>query len=594
MDSDCRHECGCASADCGSQVEQQKRLTPLLFDETLPSTTITYTYDSLYRLTDAVYSNGFEFHYTYDPVGNRLTQTTCAPDVPCGTTTYGYDAANRLTAVNTQAYTWDNNGNLLSDGTSTYAYDSQNRLKTLTQGGHTYGFVYNGQGDRLTQSVDGVVTRYSLDLEAGLTQVLSDGSYAYLYGVDRLAQVSSSEADYFLGDAPGSVRQLVDVSGTVTLAKNYEPYGTVMQSAGNGTSVYGFTGEVADATGLSYLRARYLSTNGRLISRDNWPGVSIAPTTLNAWIFVGDNPTNRKDPTGRCYVGSDWWSHILDYPIGGPCSAPASAKARSSLFWGQTTSEHSSSSLSFWGEPTPTLLPPSADQAPLYETARSEICPDYPYWCSDPRLPQTDGFIGGFAGSANAVTAAIGFVPVASGETIGYEVVYDFRHQERAAFTYVAANVTAGSCGSVSLTGYVGKASGFGESGILSYIGSSGSIAISVSPLSWLQGFVSANYPIDPVTGGIASEGVRSITYGGGVTAGAGSPVQLSFQRSEYAIVPDTLMKFNNGPAVSRNTVANRRWAADQMKLDLQATYKGLPPGVQTIFQEIDKWVNYR
>ena len=62
--------------------EQPGRLTPLLFDETLPSTTITYTYDSLYRLTDAVYSNGLELHYTYDPVGNRLTQTTCAPDVP--------------------------------------------------------------------------------------------------------------------------------------------------------------------------------------------------------------------------------------------------------------------------------------------------------------------------------------------------------------------------------------------------------------------------------------------------------------------------------------------------------------------------------
>ncbi len=36
-------------------------------------TAISYTYDSLYRLTDAVYSNGFEFHYTYDSVGNAHT-----------------------------------------------------------------------------------------------------------------------------------------------------------------------------------------------------------------------------------------------------------------------------------------------------------------------------------------------------------------------------------------------------------------------------------------------------------------------------------------------------------------------------------------
>jgi hypothetical protein len=48
------------------------------FDQNPTQTTISYTYDSLYRLTDAVYSNSFEFHYTYDPAGNRLTLTTCA------------------------------------------------------------------------------------------------------------------------------------------------------------------------------------------------------------------------------------------------------------------------------------------------------------------------------------------------------------------------------------------------------------------------------------------------------------------------------------------------------------------------------------
>jgi len=36
--------------------------------------TITYTYDSLYRLTTAVCNTGEYFHYTYDDVGNRLTE----------------------------------------------------------------------------------------------------------------------------------------------------------------------------------------------------------------------------------------------------------------------------------------------------------------------------------------------------------------------------------------------------------------------------------------------------------------------------------------------------------------------------------------
>jgi YD repeat-containing protein len=42
------------------------------------TTVITYTYDSLYRLLDADYSSGEYFHYTYDEMGNRLSETTAA------------------------------------------------------------------------------------------------------------------------------------------------------------------------------------------------------------------------------------------------------------------------------------------------------------------------------------------------------------------------------------------------------------------------------------------------------------------------------------------------------------------------------------
>jgi YD repeat-containing protein len=38
----------------------------------LVTTTITYDYDPLYRLTSAAYSSGEVYTYTYDAVGNRL------------------------------------------------------------------------------------------------------------------------------------------------------------------------------------------------------------------------------------------------------------------------------------------------------------------------------------------------------------------------------------------------------------------------------------------------------------------------------------------------------------------------------------------
>jgi len=75
------------------------------------------------------YISGRYYHYTYDSVGNRLTEQTQA-----GTTNYVYDIANRLASVDGVSYTWGNNGNLLSDEVDTYAY-TNNKLSSTGGGG---------------------------------------------------------------------------------------------------------------------------------------------------------------------------------------------------------------------------------------------------------------------------------------------------------------------------------------------------------------------------------------------------------------------------------------------------------------------------
>jgi YD repeat-containing protein len=66
--------------------------------------------------------------------------------------------------------------------------DAVNRLKSVTQGTHLYSYAYNGLGDRLSQTSNSVTTNYTLDLNAGLTQVLGDGTNTYLYGMNRISQ----------------------------------------------------------------------------------------------------------------------------------------------------------------------------------------------------------------------------------------------------------------------------------------------------------------------------------------------------------------------------------------------------------------------
>ena len=76
----------------------------------------------------------------------------------------------------------------------------------------------------------------------------------------RLAQVQGDDAGWFLGDALGSVRQLVDDDGAVVLARDYDPYGQMVSADGTGSSGYGFTGEQYDRyTQFVFLRARWLT-----------------------------------------------------------------------------------------------------------------------------------------------------------------------------------------------------------------------------------------------------------------------------------------------------------------------------------------------
>ena len=143
-------------------------------------------------------------------------------------------------------------------------------------------------GDRHQQN--GI--NYTLDLNAGLTQVLADQTNTYLYGNGRVAQVGST-TEYFLGDALGSVRQLTDPASAVTLTQSYAPYGEVTQSVGASQTSYGFTGENRDANGLTYLRARYLdSSTGRFTQKD--------PSGLeeNLYLYAKANPLRYTDPTG--------------------------------------------------------------------------------------------------------------------------------------------------------------------------------------------------------------------------------------------------------------------------------------------------------
>lgn len=141
--------------------------------------TTSYTYDAANRLTDITYSDSPttpNVHFVLDGVGNRTSMTDGS-----GTVAYVYDNLNRLLSAtrgtDAFSYAYDDAGNVTSrtypgSSATTYAYDEDNRLQTVTSGTAATNYTYwpNGELNQTTLPNSYVETR-TYDNEARLTDL---------------------------------------------------------------------------------------------------------------------------------------------------------------------------------------------------------------------------------------------------------------------------------------------------------------------------------------------------------------------------------------------------------------------------------------
>lgn len=270
----------------------------------LPGTT-TYAYDAADRLVGAQYPDGSTAGWGYDPVGNRTAATANGVTVPAT-----YDAANRLTAQGGATFAHDRNGNRTGKtegGVATsYTYDAENRLTGVgAPGGPSASYAYDGDGRRVRETVNGATTVYAWDHLGlgGLGTVLGDSSAEYVHGPAGLQQrvaLGTLATGYAHADGLGSVRLVTDAAGAAAGSSTYEPWGAPRpgsQTFGG----FGFTGEQQDAeSGLVCLRARhYDPAAGRFLQQDSYLGRLGDPASLHRYAYVLDNPVNysRGFPT---------------------------------------------------------------------------------------------------------------------------------------------------------------------------------------------------------------------------------------------------------------------------------------------------------
>jgi RHS repeat-associated protein len=268
-----------------------------------------YAYDDVYQLEGATHPQAYnpDESFTYDPVGNRLTSHLSSD--------YVYDNLNRLLEDDGYTYGYDNNGNLItkvdkvSSATTTYQYDAEDRLVQVTTPTDVIQYQYDGFGRRNVRTLNGVVTRYVYDQEDILFEFDENNQikarYTHGPGIDEPISVDrDTDADgtfdttyYYHYDGLGSVTVITDASGNVVQTYVYDAFGKIVQQTGSVENVYTYTGREWDAeAGLYFYRARYYDpTIGRFINGDP---IGFAGGDVNFYVYVQNNPVNRIDPWG--------------------------------------------------------------------------------------------------------------------------------------------------------------------------------------------------------------------------------------------------------------------------------------------------------
>ncbi|MEA2562211.1 MAG: hypothetical protein QOH06_3715 [Acidobacteriota bacterium] len=271
-----------------------------------------YEYDNVYRLTQEAVtgSASYEAAFTYDPVGNRLSQAKTD-----GTALYSYDERDRLLSDGSATYTWDDNGQLTSkssmDG-ATYVWDLDGRLtQVLKADGTVVKHAYDADGNRVRMEVTPTngpptVTDFLVDPSGELSHVVAEidslGNVAayYVRGHDLLAVLRPGVTRFFHADGLGSIRVLTDELGNITDTYTFSAFGELLEHTGSDTNAYLFAGEPLDPnSGFYYLRARWMeATAGRFVSVDPYAGQVFDPRSLHPYLYAHADPANRIDPRG--------------------------------------------------------------------------------------------------------------------------------------------------------------------------------------------------------------------------------------------------------------------------------------------------------
>lgn len=324
------------SFDTGYSYENvgEDKTTTLVKSVATPAGTYTYTYDNIGNIlsvSDGSKTTSYEYDslnqlvrvnderagktYTYSYSNGNITEkkeyafTTGELGEAVKTLSWRYENdtwRDLLTNYKGNDITYDEIGNPVTIGSTDLTWVGR-QLMQVADENNTVSYAYNGDGQRVSKTVNGTTTEYFYNGEILAGQKTGDDVIVFMYdnNGDTFGFIYNGTEYYYIKNAQNDIVAIADADGSVIANYYYDAWGYPEDITGNteiaNLNPLRYRSYYYDTESeLYYLNTRYYCAEiGRFLSSDGYIQTGQGILDKNMFAYCLNNPVNLLDQTGE-------------------------------------------------------------------------------------------------------------------------------------------------------------------------------------------------------------------------------------------------------------------------------------------------------